>query len=147
MSAYPSTQVAVIDVANSVSAEGVSKSADWYSTWISAGDADWIGIVVSCSVAGGTSPTLDITLEYTDDSGAGTVSVHSYPAAANSQTGAALAQITATGNAGVEYWRNIVPTGGAGAAKVRFKFDLGGTSPAFTLDVCKYILVARGTVG
>jgi len=142
MSKYPSTQTILTD-ADGTDIEGVAKTATYFSTWMSGSDADYIGLVVSASAVS-ASDTLDITLEYTPNSGASTVSVHGYPSAANSQTQAATAQITAAGDAVVEYWRNIVPTAGSLTSPAfRFKFTLAGASISITLDEAKVILVAR----
>lgn len=130
-----------------VSAEGVAKTVDWRSIFYSGADledAGWFGLWYDCSASSGTTETLDITVEMSPDIGTtGTVQDIGYPADANSQTGAAMAQITAAGE-GFEYWRNVLPsegpqTGPGGEWGIRFFFDLGGTSPSFTLATVRLL--------
>lgn len=148
---YPSTWTVISDAATNVSAEGVAKTADWRSPFYNLGDADWFGLWYDCSASSGTTETLDITVEMSPDINAATVQDIGYPAAANSQTGAAMTQVTAAGE-GFEYWRYVLPSSGVaggstGAWGIRFFFDLGGTSPSFTLATVRCCFVARGNAG
>ncbi len=150
---YPSTWTVLNDAATGVSAEGIAYTADWRSPFYNLGDADWFGLWYDVSAASGTTPTLDITVEMSPDSGTtGTVQDIGYPAAANSQTGAAMTQVTAAGE-GFKYWRYVLPTRGVsgggtrGLWGVRFFFDTGGTSPSFTIATVRMMYVARGNAG
>lgn len=136
----PSTAVSL--TVGDATIEGVAKAATFQTDTYSLGDADEFHLAISVSAASGTTETLDITPEITYDNG---TNWHSYPADINSQTAAAMAQITAAGNATPERWANIVPTAPAGAtaAGVRFVFTIGGTNPSFTCDVAKLVYIQR----
>jgi hypothetical protein len=138
----PSTAVEIVDTATASGIEGVAKTADFYSSTYKLGDADYFGVVLSASASSGTSETCDVKIECTYDNG---TNWHSYPADENSQTAAALAQITAAGNATPEFWKNWIPTApdGSGSCGIRIFFDLGGTSPSFTFDTAKLVYVQR----
>ena len=149
---YPSGWTVLNDAATGVSAEGVAKTADWRSPFYNFGDSDWFGLWFDASAVSGTSPTLDVTVEMSPDTGASTVQDVGYPAAANSQSTATITQITAAGES-FEYWRYVLPTRGVsgggtrGLWGVRFFFNLGGTSPSFTLATVRAMYVARGNAG
>jgi len=101
-------------------------SATVSSDWIRA-DGDWIGVSTAAVVSGGSSPTCDVTIECTPDNG---TTVFSLPADNNSQTAAAMTQITATAN-GLKFWLN--PLIGIAGWKWRAKFTAGGTISTFTI--------------
>lgn len=121
-----------LEDADGVVLNGVAKSATFDTAWYNMGACDWFGLAWVHTVTG-TSPTWDLDVEWTADSSASTVVAHDYPDAANSQTGAASAQITATGNAVPEYWRNINPLRSTALTPaIRAEVTIGGTSPSFT---------------
>ena len=101
--------------------------------WVRA-SGDWLFVAVECTVAGGSSPTCDITPEITNDAG---TTVWSLPADNNSGTAAAMAQLTATANI-CEFWLN--PLVGMDNWQWRLKLTKGGTISTFTINQLKYVL-------
>jgi hypothetical protein len=125
----------ILNDSNGVALNGLAKTATFDTAWYNLGACDFFGILVKATVTG-TSPTLDIDVEMTPDSSASSVVVHNYPAAVNSQTQAAIAQITATSTPSPEFWPNFIPLRGSGATPaVRFECTIGGTNPSFTLTM------------
>ena len=149
---YPSTWTVINDAATGNSAEGIAYTASWRSPFYNLGDADWFGLWIDVSATSGTTEVLDIDVEMSPDTGAGTVQDITYPAAANSQTGAVLAQINGAAEA-FKYWRYVLPTRGTSGAGlrgrwgIRFFFEIGGTSPSFTIATVRMMYVARGSTG
>ena len=146
----PTTAVKMKDVNGLVLEGQTGFTADFYSSWVNPGNADFIGVAVDLSAFAGTSETLNMILEITMDSGASTVVTFRYPDAANSPTldnattnQAALTQIPDgdTDSQSIGYWRNIVPQRGAGSARVRLFFNVANTVTALTVDSAYWIFI------
>ncbi len=105
-----------------------TKTATFNTDGIGSLGKRYIGCQVTTAGSGGTSPTLDVTPEISFDGG--TV-WDSLPEAANSQTAAALGQITGNGVANAEYWNAPLPVNAN--CQYRFKCTIGGTSPTFNI--------------
>jgi hypothetical protein len=106
--------------------DGTAFTAD-FETQAYNPSGDWLGLWWSNVNTGGSSATLDVTLECSPDGGTTWVA---YPADKNSQTGAAMAQVTSlddsTKNAGApEFYIQPFPHGGQWTW--RAKFNYGGT--------------------
>ena len=93
-------------------------------------------LILDIGTVSGTSPTLDPKVQMSLDNG--TTYLDTFPDGLNSETQAAMAQITASKET-VECWRNTFPTiagfatvGTAVTPRVRFVFTIGGTTPSFT---------------
>jgi len=86
-----------------------------------------IAVWIDSGEATGTSPTLDVTLEFSPDAGTTWVA---YPATPNSQTGAAMTQVTTSNDdaAHVEFYEYLI---NGPNVRYRFVMTLGGTSPVF----------------
>lgn len=121
----------------------VAKTATFNSETIHTGSYDYVGILLITTSAGGSSPTLDVTVQISEDDG--TTWRDTYPRADNTEVQAALGQITGN-TATSEFWPNWF----YGAAtrigedtftpRIRFVFTIGGTTPTFTI---KAFFVAR----
>jgi hypothetical protein len=112
----------------------LSISADDYSETLNLNGYRKVGIWVDAGTFTGTSPTCDIKVEWSADGGSNWVE---FPVSSNSVTQAALVQLTTSNDADVhfEYWDNVV---GSPLGRLRFFFDLGGTSPVCPLT-CRVI--------
>jgi hypothetical protein len=112
---------------------GYSMTASFESEDLDIGEFDEFGLTVLAADESGTSPTIDVSIEWSPDNG--TTNMANYPAALNSQTQAAMTQITTDGNA-CKFWPvfSVVKKNGALATKIVVQFTLGGTStPSYTL--------------
>lgn len=120
-----------------VNLDGVSKTATFNTDKIHPGAYDYIGILLLIGTVTGTSPTLDVTVQISEDDGANWRDT--YPEDVNSETQALLAQITAAKETS-KFWPNWF----VGAAfttinktftfRVRFVFTIGGTdTPTFPI--------------
>ncbi len=116
-----------------VSLSVVAKTATFNTEDVRVGDWDYIGIGVKTESSSGTSPTLDVKMQVSWNGG--TSYWDAYPDDANSETQAALAQIT--GNAEKirvwPCWIRSIRDEESKTPVVRFVFTIGGTSPSFTI--------------
>lgn len=133
----PSRRVTAYDTA-SVALATQAVAADENTKGVKMGPYNQFGFWVDISAASGTSPTLDIKFEWSEDS---TDGVDGTWAALRenrdgSATQSALAQITTTTGAFGAFFVN--PCSGRGW--VRAKFDVGGTSPSYTVDNAYWVL-------
>jgi hypothetical protein len=124
---------------SSADINAVAKTATFDTDWVDVGNTEWFGLYIETESSSGTSPTLDIDVEGTIDGG--TTVLQDYPAAENSQTGAAMTQITGD-TVAFKAWRNFFPVGASGGlnGRVRFEVTIGGTSPSFT---CTMVLFRK----
>ena len=116
-----------------------------YSETLSLGGLASFGIMVDCgAVSGTTSPTLNITPQFSYDSGTTWVSnpVSSYVESkydpeTSATTYMGVAEMTTTGDDRIAYWRNPFPSDSD--VRLRFALTIGGTgSPSFTLTAVKF---------
>lgn len=116
----------VLDDSNNIALTGAVKGATFQSAGYKMAEFDQIGIVMDIATATGTSPTLDVKVQMSKD---GTTWLDTYPAAENTETQAALAQITAAKET-AEFWPCWLAAGSND--QLRFVFTIGGTGPSFT---------------
>jgi len=127
-----------------------AQTSDFLSEPIDLSGCDRFGIVLDVASFGGTSPTCDITVEMTLDGGSTWLTTD--PSDLNSGTQAGLTQITGAIETS-EFWDRYLPRlkpgrnpGNYGSSAspvplVRFKFDLGGTSPSLVVTNAYTILL------
>ena len=134
----PGQRIAV-KLDSGVNAAGQTLTATDNTGTIKPKGANRVGLAIAIGSVTGTSPTLDITLQVSYDNG---TTWWSLPASANSQTGAAFAQITATGNH-VE-WYEICSD--PEFTQIRAVLTVGGTTPVFPISSAYWItdFVAKG---
>ncbi len=133
-----------------VEVNAVAKTATWNSEWFSPKDFDLIGLLLILTVTG-TSPTLDVKLQMSEDGG--TTARDVWPDAVNTESTSAnttdqalMAQKTATGVA-IKFFPNWLTISGAGSLdpKARFVFTIGGTNPSFTTSAILILKYAGAT--
>lgn len=83
---------------------------------------DVMSLAVNVSAASGTTPTLDLSLQWSHD---GTVWF-------TPETPDTFAQITTT--------KQVIKTFVAKAPRYRIVYTIGGTTPSFTFDVTQYVV-------
>jgi len=113
-------------------------AADDNTTGVKMGTYKTFGFWIDISASTGTSETLDITFEWSEDS---TNGVNGTWAAIvefidGKRTAQAMAQITTTTGAFATYFLNPCSSKGY----VRAKLDTGGTSPVYTIDNAYWVL-------
>lgn len=112
-----------------------TRTATFQSQAYNLSDSEWFGLYLKLENISGTSPTLDVNVQFSPDGGTTWSSI--YPDGENSETNAALAQVTGSSDVEVmRYWRNIVPLQATGSGlnpQIRFNFTFGGTSPSYDI--------------
>ena len=116
-----------------------------YSETITLGGLASFGIMVDCgAVSGTTSPTLNITPQFSYDSGTSWVSnpavgygFAKVDVATDGTTMMGVQQMVTTGSDRIATWRNPFPSDAD--VRLRFALTIGGTgSPSFTLTAVKF---------
>lgn len=116
-----------------------------YSETLSLGGLASFGIMVDCgAVSGTTSPTLNISPQFSYDSGTTWVSNPSVgygfskvDVSTDGTTRMGVQQMVTTGDDRIAYWRNPFPSDSD--VRLRFALTIGGTgSPSFTLTKAKF---------
>lgn len=116
----------------------LEKTATFQSETIALGEFEEIGLMHVWDETSG-SGTFDVTPEVSADGG---TTWWSMPAAINSQTAAAMTQITADGN-DIKYWTNPLPNNTA--ARVRFVYT-AASSPTYNITAYLFAKkIARAT--
>lgn len=128
--------VRVLDDSDSAALTAVAKTATFNSETLNLQGYATFCLVLDIGTVSGSSPTMDPKVQLTLDGG--TTWLDTYPVTLNSETQAAMTQLTGTGET-TECWRNVFPVvaGFSTAAssvtpRVRFVFTFGGSSPSFT---------------
>ena len=115
-----------------------TKTIDVASSTIEMPYADSISFTLSSGAGTGTSPTMDVSMQWTPDDG--TTWVQAPIKFAQVTTSASVQMVTFRPNLGdnESAWTNAVATTGSAVAKnfvpsrkIRFYFDMGGTNPSF----------------
>lgn len=114
--------------------ETQTKTATFNTQAVNPKGATRIGLYVDVGAKSGTTPTLDVTFQMSVDQGSEWVAM---PAAANSQTQAAMTQVTTDGIA-YEFYECAIPEA---YGRVRAVFTIGGTSPTFTFGDVYWVCV------
>ena len=125
--------------------EDTTQSATFDTAWYSLNGAEYFGFVLNLGAISGTSPTIDIDVEFTMDGG--TTVWTDFPPAANDETenatgtnsGFSFTQITTSDYQVMAYWVNPFPNDNN--CKVRLEVTLGGSTP--TIYVNDAYLIAR----
>jgi hypothetical protein len=124
------------------------------SSAINVGIADEYSILINCTAATGTSPTMDVVFQTSFDKG---TTYANMPLRSAQLTAAGVHWFTFRRGCG---WGEaafnqalVADTGGALAKNVvfdpqyvKFKYTIGGTNPAFTFKVC-FFIAPRGSNG
>ena len=124
---------------------GVTKSATFDTAWYSLNGLEYFGFVLDLGAVSGTSPTLDIDLEFTMDGG--TTVFTDFPPAVNDETenitttnsGISFTQMVTSDQQTTMYWVNPFPNDNN--IKIRLECTIAGSSPTFLID--NWYLVAR----
>lgn len=123
---------------------GATKTDSFDTAWYSLSGLEYFGVILDLGAVSGTSPTLDIDVEFTMDGG--TTTFTEFPTGANTEaiagvgTGAAgLTQITTSNAQVMMYWVNPFPNDND--LQVRFECTVGGTGESFGID--NFYLIGR----
>lgn len=110
------------------------ETADFDTDWVAPKGATRIGVWVDISAEDSASATTDIDIEQSPDKGTTFIDM---PQSANSQTGADLAQITATGTSFIWFEH----CGDSEFTRIRAEFDIdcGTTTDTITMGPCFWI--------
>ena len=120
---------------NGVGLKGVAKTATFTSQGYSVNGLEYFGILIDQGAIAGTTPTMNVSVDFSLDGG--TTWIAKYPAAENSQTQAALAEVVSTVVDSFKCWINLLPNDNN--AQVRFNFVLAGTSESYTFTNVYFI--------
>ncbi|MHC4145714.1 MAG: hypothetical protein ACYSUD_13155 [Planctomycetota bacterium] len=114
-----------------------TKTDSFDTAWYSLSGVEYFGIVVDIGAVSGTSPTLDIDVEFSLDGG--TTVFTEYPVSANAEAisgvstnAAGLTQITTSDAQVAMYWQNMFPNDNN--CKVRLECTVGGTGESIAID-------------
>lgn len=129
----PGQRVSVRHSDDTVLRDKGSLGATFQSAAFAPHGAPRLGLFIDVDSATGTTPTLDVTLEISFDKGTTWVAL---PAAENSETGAAHAQVTTSATKVFE-WYNMC--GDPEFTRVRAVFTIGGSSPGYDFNDCFWI--------
>jgi len=133
----PSKRITAKDTASAAFA-GTTVTATEKSLGVKMGAYDQFGFWLDISTITGTSPTLDISFQWSEDSSNGVDGTWTsiVENRQGSQTAAAMAQITTTTGANATFFVNPSSIKGW----VRANLTVSGTSPVYTVDSMYWIL-------
>jgi hypothetical protein len=126
------------------SLEGVTKSASFDTGWYSLNGAEYFGFILNLGAISGTSPTINIDVEFTMDGG--TTVWTEFPNAPNAESitgvttnAGVFTEISTSDQQASVYYVNPFPNNNN--CKVRLEVTFGGSSP--TVVINDAYLIAR----
>jgi hypothetical protein len=129
-------KIAMADSSNAT-LTGATKTDSFDTAWYALDGLEYFGFVVDIGAVSGTSPTLDIDVEFTMDSG--TTVFTEFPNAANAEAiagistnAAGFTQITTSDAQAAAYWQNPFPNDNN--IQVRLECTVGGTGESIAID-------------
>lgn len=142
----PAKRLEVKDTAgNALTGSAAVTGTNVVSEGLKAGPYSEFGLWVDISTAGGTSPTLDIKFEWSEDSTNGVDGT--WAALVQDMEGSAtqsqLNQIGSTTGAFAAFFQNPVSSKGW----IRASFESGGTSPSYNIDANYWVLKEGASIG